>query len=84
MKKSELRYLIREQVKSLLKEASYKPTDDKDIEGFVTANLETMSTSKIKRVTKFITAEWKSVASNYSSLQDYLDELDRTGGLDGW
>lgn len=89
MKKSELRNLIRSEVRKTineqsLKEATYKSTDVKDIADFLMANLETASNSKIKLMTRELASEWKAVASNYTSLEDYLEELLDTGGLEGF
>ena len=89
MKIQELKDLIRSEVhkainEQSLKEASYKSTDVADIANFLIANLETASTSKIKSMTKELASEWKAVASNYTSLEEYLDELLQTGGLEGF
>lgn len=90
MKIQELKNLIRSEVRKAInesqqiKEASYKSTDVADIANFLMANLETASTSKIKSMTKELASEWKAVAANYTSLEEYLDELLQTGGLEGF
>jgi hypothetical protein len=88
MKIQELRNLIRTEVRKAvnesqqIKEATAKPTDISDIANFLMANLETASTSKVKSMTRELSKEWKAVASNYTSLEEYLDELLKTGGLE--
>jgi transcriptional/translational regulatory protein YebC/TACO1 len=90
MKIQELRNLIRTEVRKAvnesqqIKEATAKPTDISDIANFLMANLETASTSKVKSMTRELAKEWKAVASNYTSLEEYLDELMETGGLEGF
>ena len=42
------------------------------------------SYSKIKSMTRELSKEWKAVASNYTSLEEYLNELLKTGGLEGF
>ena len=90
MKIQELRNLIRTEVRKVvnerkqIKEATFKSTDTNDIAAFLMANLETASTSKVKSMTRELAKEWKAVASNYTSLEEYLDELMETGGLEGF
>ena len=35
-------------------------------------------------MTRELSKEWKAVASNYTSLEEYLNELLKTGGLEGF
>jgi hypothetical protein len=82
MKNTELRSLIREQVKSLLKEASYKPSDDEFIEKWIRMELGAeVGDAIIDQTIEDVKEEWKEAAVNYSNVRSYLMDLRKNGGL---
>jgi hypothetical protein len=87
MKKSELRSLIREQVKSLLKEASYKPADDEFIEDWVREELSkngklAIGDAAVEKAIDNIKEEWKEAAARFSTVRGYLMDLRKQGVFD--
>jgi hypothetical protein len=87
MKKSELRSLIREQVKSLLKEASYRPSDDQFIEEWVREELSkngklALGDVAVEKAIDNIKEEWKEAASRFSTVRGYLMDLRKQGIFD--
>ena len=83
MKKSELRSLIREQVKAVLKEASYKPADDEFIEEWISMELGDEGDAVIDKTIENVKEEWKEAAVNYPNVRAYLMDLRKNGGLEG-
>jgi acyl-homoserine lactone acylase PvdQ len=84
MKNTELRSLIREQVKSLLKEASYKPSDDEFIEKWMRMELGAeVGDAIIDQTIEDVKEEWKEAAVNYPNVRSYLMDLRKNGGLEG-
>jgi hypothetical protein len=87
MKKSELRSLIREQVKNLLKEASYKPSDDQFIESWIHDELSKNGTFshgdvEVKKAIESAKQEWKASASKFPTVRLYLMDLRKQGVFD--
>jgi hypothetical protein len=87
MKKSELRSLIREQVKSLLKEASYRPSDDQFIEEWVREELSkngklAIGDAVVDKAIDNIKEEWKEAASRFATVRVYLMDLRKQGVFD--
>jgi hypothetical protein len=87
MKKSELRSLIREQVKTLLKEASYKPSDDEFIEEWVREELSkngklAIGDAVVEKAIDNIKEEWKEAASRFATVRVYLMDLRKQGVFD--
>ena len=65
-----------------MREATVKKDDLDKIGDFVMSSpqFEKLSSSKIKAAIKDMHDEWKAVASNYKSIEDYFDEIEETGG----
>ena len=87
MKKSELRSLIREQVKAVLKEASYKSSDDQFIEEWVREELSkngklALGDVAVEKTIDNIKEEWKEAASRFSTVRGYLMDLRKQGIFD--
>lgn len=87
MKKSELRSLIREQVKAVLKEASYKSSDDEFIEEWVREELSkngklALGDVAVEKAIDNIKEEWKEAASRFSTVRGYLMDLRKQGIFD--
>jgi hypothetical protein len=87
MKKSELRSLIREQVKAVLKEASYKSSDDQFIEEWVREELSkngklALGDVAVEKAIDNIKEEWKEAASRFSTVRGYLMDLRKQGIFD--
>jgi len=86
MKKSELRTLVREQVKNLLKEA-YKPTDEQFIESWIHDELSKNGTfahgnAEVKKAIESVKQEWKKAASRFPTVRTYLMDLRKQGVFD--
>ena len=87
MKKSELRSLIREQVKAVLKEASYKSSDDQFIEDWVREELSkngklALGDVALEKTIDNIKEEWKEAAARFSTVRGYLMDLRKQGIFD--
>ena len=87
MKKSELRSLIREQVKAVLKEATYKSSDDQFIEEWVKEELSkngklALGDVAVEKAIDNIKEEWKEAASRFSTVRGYLMDLRKQGIFD--
>jgi hypothetical protein len=87
MKKSVLRSLIREQVKSLLKEASYRPSDEQFIEEWVREELSkngklAIGDAAVDKAIDNIKEEWKEAASRFPTVRTYLMDLRKQGVFD--
>lgn len=87
MKKSELRALIREQVKAVLKEATYKSSDDQFIEDWVKEELSkngklALGDVAVEKTIDNIKEEWKEAAARFSTVRGYLMDLRKQGIFD--
>lgn len=81
MKKINLQKLIREELHKIL-ETTVKKDDLDKIGDFVMSSpaFEHMNPAKLKTAIKDMHSEWKAVASNYKNIEDYFDEMEKTGG----
>jgi hypothetical protein len=86
MNKQDLKRIIKEEIRKVLKEAVAIDNDRESIEARVYASpaFENASPAQMKAAADKLFAEWKEVASNYPNVHAYLSELEKTGGMEGF